>query len=147
MKTRNRLYALVILVFLAGCDAFQDARPYPYEILVQGERSGIRTPREEVIDTNTEWAQFWQQHTAGTNPPLPLPQVDFASSLLVALYGGDKPTNGYSISIAAVTQFDTDVRVDYRVAGSGGPIPSVTQPFAILKLQKPIRGISIRRIN
>ncbi|MCI0606333.1 protease complex subunit PrcB family protein [bacterium] len=146
MKTRNSLYLLLIsFLLLAGCDAFQDADPYPYDVLAQGTSSGIRTPVEQIIDTRTEWQQFWQMHTSRTSPPLPLPEVDFAASLLVALYAGDQPTNGYSIAIIAVREKNSDVRIDYRIAGSGGPLPTVTQPFAILRMQRPTGGISIRK--
>jgi hypothetical protein len=146
MKTRNSLL-LITLLLLAGCDAFQDADPYPYEVLVQGTQSGITTPTEEIIDSKTEWEQFWQRHTSVQVPPPSLPQVDFASSVLVALYGGNRPSSGYSITIVAVTEKDSDVRIDYRIDGSGGPLTVETQPFAILRLQRPVGRISIRRLS
>lgn len=148
MKARNSLHLFLIsLLLLVGCDAFQDADPYPYDVLVEGTNSGIRTPVERVIDMKPEWEQFWQQHTSFVNPRPPLPQVDFASSVVVALFGGDKPTGGYSVTIAAVTEKENEVRIDYRIEGSGGPTTSLTQPFAILKLQKPAGGVSIRRLS
>ena len=148
MKKRNVLHLLLIsLVLLAGCDAFQEADPYPYQVLAEGDFSGVRSPMEEIIDNNVEWQQFWRLHMSRTSSPEPVPQVDFASFVVVALFAGDKPSSGYSITIVAVTEKDSDVRIDYRIEGSGGPLQILTQPFAILKLQKPVGGIIIRRLS
>lgn len=127
--------AVVVLLFgVYSCDS-DESQPYPYEVLVQGEYSGYHQPIERVIETQEEWQRFWEIHTAYLQPPPTLPAADFDRSVLAVIYGGDRPTNGYSVNILSVTQEKMDVTIRYRIQGAG-PALVITQPHIILELPK-----------
>jgi len=73
-----------------------------FTTIAQGADSGYQSASQTVIDNKERWINLWQQHTSDTEPPTPVPQVDFTSYNVVAVFAGEKSTGGYSVEILTV---------------------------------------------
>ena len=73
-----------------------------FTTISRGADSGYQSPSQTVIDNQEGWINLWQQHTSDTEPPPPVPQVDFTSYNVVAVFAGEKSTGGYSVEMLTV---------------------------------------------
>lgn len=73
-----------------------------FTTIAQGADSGYQSASQTVIDNQERWINLWQQHTSDTEPPPPVPQVDFTSYNVVAVFAGEKSTGGYSVEMLTV---------------------------------------------
>ncbi|WP_445173463.1 protease complex subunit PrcB family protein [Microcoleus sp.] len=73
-----------------------------FTTIAQGTNSGYQSASQTVIDNQEQWINLWQQHTSDTEPSPPVPQVDFMSYNVAAIFAGEKSTGGYSVEILAV---------------------------------------------
>ena len=73
-----------------------------FTTIAQGADSGYQSASQTVIDNKERWINLWQQHTSDTEPPTPVPQVDFTSYNVVAVFAGEKSTGGYSVEMLTV---------------------------------------------
>jgi hypothetical protein len=73
-----------------------------FTTISRGADSGYQSASQTVIDNQEGWINLWQQHTSDTEPPPPVPQVDFTSYNVVAVFAGEKSTGGYSVEIVTV---------------------------------------------
>ena len=60
--------------------------------------SGIDRPQQSVAKTAAEFQTLWQQHAPGR----PMPSVDFAKTMVVAVFLGSRPTGGFGVEITGV---------------------------------------------
>jgi hypothetical protein len=105
----------------------------------QHRHSGIREASERVIRTAEEWQQLWYGLHAASTVPAPAPEIDFARSMLLAVFMGECPTSGYAVSIEAVAEVDGElqVRVHERTPAEGAISAQVlTQPCYLLLVRK-----------
>jgi hypothetical protein len=73
-----------------------------FTTISRGADSGYQSASQTVIDNQEGWINLWQQHTSDTEPPPPVPQVDFTSYNVVAVFAGEKSTGGYSVEMLTV---------------------------------------------
>lgn len=73
--------------------------------------------------TVDEFRTLWQQHTSSFDAP---PTVDFNTQSVLAVFGGEKPTGGYTAAITSVKQLNTTLTVHYRIS-SPDPNTGMTQ--------------------
>ena len=73
-----------------------------FTTIARGADSGYQSVSQIVIDNSEQWSNLWQQHTYNTEPPPPVPQVNFNSYSIVAVFAGEQPTGGYSVEILSV---------------------------------------------
>ena len=73
-----------------------------FTTIAQGTNSGYQSASQTVIDNQERWINLWQQHTSDTEPSPPVPQVDFTSYNVVAVFAGEKSTGGYSVEMLTV---------------------------------------------
>jgi hypothetical protein len=66
--------------------------------------SGIDRPQQVVARTSDEFQLLWQRHAPGR----PAPAVDFAKSMVVAVFLGSRPSGGYQ---AEITEISTEGNV------------------------------------
>lgn len=110
-----------------------------FEEVEQGAQSGIRDPRGIAVRDGETWGALWQEHTAGVDPPLPVPEVDFGREMVVAFFLGERPTGGYSVEIVRIILWPDGlvVRVAVTQPESGEIVPQVlTQPFHIVRVKR-----------
>lgn len=96
-------------------------------------------PRNLVIRDNAAWTAFWQADQAGLPAPAPLPQIDFSSKMVVAVYApGDSCTH---LSIGAVRVKSKRLTVEYSVTP---PAPNV---LCIASIALPRQLIVIDKLD
>ena len=130
--------ALLALGLFAGVTANgEDSKTI--RTIAKGAFSGIQEPRQEVITDRKNWEQFWSKHSRLTKPAAPLPEIDFAKQMVVAVTMGMKRTGGYSVEIMSVTPGDGKLRITIK-QGSPPPgaitIQSLTAPFHFVAAPK-----------
>ena len=98
-------------------------------IVARGAVSGVREARQVVARSAEELQALWSS--------LPLrsgvPQVDFANTMVVALFLGVRPTAGYEPEVVALRRDADALIVSWRerMPEPGNP-PAETTPFAIV---------------
>lgn len=111
-----------------------------YDILLQGTYSGFKDPLQKVIQTDQEFGDLWKKHVSVIIPQPPIPQVDFNTSLLVAIYMGEQKTSGYQILLRKVEAKQDNVVVHYHFTQApehGLTLQVITQPFMFIRIEKP----------
>jgi hypothetical protein len=98
------------------------------ELLAVEHYSGISTRERLVIRDAATWASIWADIMEGRSPTPSVPQVDFASEMIILASMGGRVTGGYSINIEAVQEAEGTVyiTVDER---SPGPTCFTTDAF------------------
>jgi PrcB C-terminal len=109
--------------------------------VARGPMSAVADARQTVARTVTEWGALWKSHGAAQ----PMPDVDFSTSMVAAVFLGSQPTGGISVEITG-TRLDGDalvVEFVERRPGRGDVVSQVlTSPFHVVKLPRhdgPVR--------
>lgn len=116
-----------------------------FTTIARGADSGYQSASQMVIDNSERWIELWQQHTSNTEPPPPVPQVDFSRYNVVAVFAGEKSTGGYSVEILTVetsSSQTTDlpslaIAVRYRQPSAGDFVTEAfTYPYHTIEIPK-----------
>ncbi|MFB8788292.1 MAG: protease complex subunit PrcB family protein [Potamolinea sp.] len=116
-----------------------------FTTIARGTDSGYQSASQMLINNQERWVDLWQQHTSNTEPPPPVPKVDFTSYNVVAVFAGEKSSGGYSVEIVAVEtrNFQTKdlpslvIIVQYRQPNSGDFVTeAMTYPYHMIKIPK-----------
>jgi hypothetical protein len=135
----------LLLAVATAAPALAQTGPVPFETLDEGEISSFRYSEdafagaELVINNDRAWREFWDQHTEGTSPQPPLPEVRFPQeTVVVVLLGIQTSGGGPFIRVEEVwntRQRGTRVRiVEDRTPG---PLDVITNPYHIIKMPAP----------
>ena len=111
-----------------------------YEVIQQGTYSGKRDAIAQVITTQQDWEQLWKQHVSVLVPQPPVPEIDFETEVVAAIFAGEKKTGGYATVIKKVSAELNDVVVRYKLTEpqpNSFTIQVITQPYVMLKMDKP----------
>ena len=138
-------FAILSFCFI-GCDFFDDD-VVRFEVISEGSFSGINTKTEKVVDSQSQWTTLWDQHVSIQVPKPALPAVDFSSSVVVAIFAGDKPDSCYQLFLREVSEDGDDVNIRYEIVTSPpdtGCADVLTQPFTIFRIPRPEGTISIK---
>lgn len=150
--------ALLIPVFLSAADEKskepqtqtqpQTSVMVTSEVVQQGTSSGIKDPIAKIISDQKEWEELWKRHVSVLVPHPPLPTVDFDTESLAVIFVGEKRTSGYKVIVKSVAAEGNDVTVTYKLTEppqNGFTLQVLTQPFVILKVDKPQGAIKLVR--
>jgi hypothetical protein len=115
-----------------------------FTTIARGSDSGYQSASQiMVIDNSAQWIDLWQQHTSNTEPPPPVPQVDFTRYSVVAVFAGEQPTGGYSVEIVSVetsssqTQEQLAINVEHRQPSAGDFVTeALTYPYHMIRIPK-----------
>jgi PrcB C-terminal len=114
-----------------------------FTTIARGSDSGYQSASQMVIDNSERWSNLWQQHTCNTEPPPPVPQVDFTRYSIVAVFAGEKPTGGYSVEILSAetsdsqTQEQLAITVQHRQPKAGDFMTeALIYPYHIIRIPK-----------
>ncbi len=105
----------------------------PFNRLVHGQSLLIAGRGHRVIQTAEAWQAFWAE--AGL-PGEPL-DIDFRTSLVVAVLMGQRATGGHDIRVTSVLRLGPEVLLALVESSAGTgctPTPGPTQPFDIVAL-------------
>lgn len=106
----------------------------PVEELRTGTMGGPLQAGNLVIRDRAAFEALWKSATPADTE---IPDVDFATSTVVAVLGGRAPTAGYRVRVTAITIKDGEARVTVERKVPEGPAATViTSPFCIVKTSK-----------
>lgn len=111
-----------------------------YEVIQQGTYSGKKDPIAQIITAKQDWEHIWKQHVSVLVPQPPVPEIDFETEVVVAIFAGEKKSGGYAIVIKKVSEELNDVVVRYKLTEpqpNSFTIQVITQPYVMLKMSKP----------
>ena len=141
---RSAWLQLWLTVCLCGCDTPAPIMRVPFdrEVPLEFNRDGIDGRLGDIgrqvmiIRDVSEWRSFWGEHQ------LPVPEVDFIDRCVVAVFGGQRASAGYSVEILGIS-FDRDQRklvVEVREnepPRSAGTLTVLSFPFDLVVFDKP----------
>ena len=123
-----------VLAIIALCSTGAAAQAVLTSV-AKGDMSGHQNAKQVVIRTAAEWNAVWKEHSATEK----LPAVDFASSMVVGIFLGTKPSAGHAVEIVAVRTVDKDVVVEYvqKQPGRGTMAAQIlTEPYHLVSVPK-----------
>lgn len=114
--------AVVAGLFLAGCAGHvgqggparalpsmpQAAAALPFTTIDQGATSRIDAARTVVVKDADAWRRLWAEHAG---PEIAPPPVDFATSMVVGVFLGSRPSPCYSTAIVGLESVEGKIRV------------------------------------
>ncbi|MEW6327441.1 MAG: protease complex subunit PrcB family protein [Thermodesulfobacteriota bacterium] len=114
----------------------------------KGYQSGHTKPAKLVIRTEDEWERVWAQVGGPQIPKPELPEVNFETEIVIAVFMGERQTGGYGIEIRRVVrrQEEIIVHVEERHPRPDSLVTmALTQPYHIAVIPNfhlPVRFIT-----
>jgi hypothetical protein len=136
----SRVALAIAFAFATGTGS----APMKFTTIDRGASSQIETSRTVAVRTTAEWAALWKDHAGEGKPPA----VDFARSIVIAVFAGSRPTGGHSVEITRIEERDEELLVSYRER-QPGPDDIVTQiltsPFHIVRTDSHRGRVTFQR--
>ena len=115
--------------------ASMSAQTPAFTSLVKGNMSEQQLARQVTVRTAAEWKALWKEHA----PTAKMPDVDFSKDMVVGIFLGSKPSEGYDVEIVGVRTEGKDVVVEYvqKEPGRGTLTAQIlTEPFHLVTAPK-----------
>lgn len=103
--------------------------------LVKGDVSEQQLARQVTIRTAAEWKALWKEHA----PSAKMPDVDFSKDMVVGVFLGSKPSDGYDVEIVGVRMEEKDLIVEYaQKQPARGTLAAqiLTEPFHLVTVPR-----------
>ncbi len=114
--------------------------PVPFEVISQGEHSGIQYPLEIMVTGPDAWWELWNEHASIWEPPPPAPPVNFQLHNVIGVWVGDRPSNNHFVHITDINfdpcEFIVTVLYEYTPYEACGPLDVITNPYQMVVLPK-----------
>jgi len=109
-----------------------------FETIQKGTQSGYTERASLVIKDQAEWEKVWNLHTSNLDQIPHVPEVDFNTDMVIAVFRGEFSTSGYSTEITDITESKDriDVTVTETDETKGMVLDVLTYPFHIVKVNK-----------
>ncbi len=143
MQNRRRLSPLLAwtaLAVLTACDGTIITDPdgsVAFETLYHSQVSDIEDPREQIIESQSEWSAVWSEIGRGGLPP----SVDFDRDMVALVAAGSRPNGCYTIEIRDIDIRGGELRIDVDLNEPG---ESCTCPAVIVH---PVHAVRLRRTS
>jgi PrcB C-terminal len=137
-------YALSVIVSCMFLMTLTSAQMPPFTNLVKGNMSGQQLARQVTVRTAAEWSALWKEHA----PAAKMPDVDFSKDMIVGIFLGSKPSEGYDVEIVGVRTEGKDLIVAYveKQPGRGTLAAQIlTEPFHLVSV--PRHAGTVRFLN
>jgi hypothetical protein len=135
-----------MVALLLACAFTTNVPVMEMKTIAKGTMSGVDTARESVVRTPPEWEALWKQHAPGT----PLPEIDFGTSMVIALFLGTRPTAGFEVTITEVDRLKDSIVVRYREARPSRDVMTaqvLTSPFHIVAVPRAPGRARFERVD
>ena len=135
---------MTVLLFLVAA-SLQATTP-PMKTIDLGQNSEVEIPRQAVARSAEEWDALWRSHA----PQRSRPAVDFANSMVVGIFLGQRPTAGFGVSIVGTREEQARLVVQYRETR---PRPDaitaqvLTAPYHIVTIAKRAGAITFEKVE
>jgi hypothetical protein len=140
---------LLVAAFAAAQDASnkpavsQSDAGLPFESVARGNMSGVQTQRQVTVRTTDELQKLWKEHS----PDQKMPAIDFSSKMLVGVFLGSKPSEGYSVEIINVRSEGKDGKdlvVEYAQKQPGRGMMAaqiLIEPYHLVSVAKHLGAV------
>lgn len=99
---------LWLWLLLAACGPAPEGRELPFRVLATGDNASFYAQQHGlVLRTPQDLAEVWRNTHMFTIPPPAAPPVDFADSLVLAVFAGEQTGGGYGVVVEEVILNDT----------------------------------------
>jgi hypothetical protein len=101
--------------------------------VAKGDLSGQQTAKQVTVRTPAEWKALWKDHS----PTEKMPAVDFTKNMVVGIFLGSKPSDGYDVEIVGVRAQEKDLVVEYVQTQPGrGTLAAqiLTEPYHLVSV-------------
>ena len=99
-------------VFFRGAAISKEGKKFIKEW--KGIHSGFKEENSFIIKNQKDWKKIWKIHTKDIKPTLPVPEIDFTRSIVVAVFMGDRKTSGYEVEILDIEEVKDKVIIKIR---------------------------------
>ena len=109
-----------------------------FTVLARGDHSTVEERKNLFISDAAEFEKIWKQ----IHPEDPLPDVNFATESVIALFAGQKSSGGYTIAVEKIVDFKDTETVSILLTEPGAEClvtQALTTPFELIKL--PASGL------
>jgi len=125
-------------VLIPGCSIFEDDDPemVAFTNVPEAEALFVVDPGSKTFRNADDWEAFWAAHGYG-----PAPVVDFAGSIVVAVFWGDRGYSGctdYAEAIRRIERHEQMLLVDI------GPLPDLG---ACERIVRPVQVVTVPVID
>lgn len=114
------------------------SRVIPFSTLAKGVHSAITEPLQAAIRAEADWRQLWSEHVAGLVPSPPVPQVDFRTHMVIAVFRGNTES-GFPMQITQIEERPTELAVFFEELSPPPGLPLgggvIRQPYHIVLLE------------
>ena len=138
---------MMSLLFAALLQAPAPTTPVPpVKTIERGQTSQQESARQVLARAPAEWAALWRTHAADRQPPA----VDFAKTMVAAVFLGTRPTAGYSVEIMRTRDERGSLVVEY-VEKRPGPdqitAQMLTSPFHIVTVPAHAGAVRFEKVE
>ncbi|MBQ5948439.1 hypothetical protein [Massilia sp. ST3] len=119
----------------------KDGEPVAFRSVAKEAFSGVGAAREVVIKDQAAWSALWAEHTRNRTPAPPLPEVDFASQMLVGVFSGDRGNGCIETSVLRTVARGGKLVVEYEERD----ITAVAICMAVVS--QPMQVVAVDRID
>jgi PrcB C-terminal len=136
-----RIVPLVIVSLLLSspASARHTNQPVEFETLAKFFMSGHTEKKNYVITSKGDWESLWDKVVSRSHPRPAAPEVDFSKHSLIAVFQGNQPSSGYSISVYRLVKSGKKLKIYVREvlpADECVVMLVITQPFEIILTDK-----------
>ena len=116
-----------------------------FTTIAKGDASDQQTSRQAVARTLADWQALWKAHS----PNEKLPVVDFTSNMVVGLFLGTKPSDGYEVEIVGAKTDGDALVIEYvQRQPKRGMVSAqiLTQPYHLIAVPKhtdPVKFVQV----
>jgi hypothetical protein len=131
--------AIVSLLLSSSASAQNVNQPVEFETIAKYLMSGHAERKNYVITNKEDWERLWDKVVSNSYPRPAAPDVDFSKQDLIAVFQGNQPSSGYSISVTGLTRSGKRLKIYVREVLPGDEcrvLLVITQPFEIIRTGK-----------
>ncbi|TSA06081.1 MAG: protease complex subunit PrcB family protein [Deltaproteobacteria bacterium] len=152
------MWSMLIVIIIAitsigqGCFVLSGTTEETEELKIKkewkGYQSGYTEPAKLVIRTEDEWRKVWEKINSPRFPKPELPEVNFETEIVIAVFMGERQTGGYGIEIKRIVRHVEEIIVEVEeqhLRPDSLVTMALTQPYHIVIIPKfhlPVRFMS-----
>jgi len=148
---KRMLFSFLLLLLVAGCASDSvtttnaNNREVTFRVLSLGQSSGLTQPKFLTFRSATEFATFWNIHTAATNAPIP--KINFQQQMVIAVFMGEQRTGGYAIAIERIIELEQELQVFVTLVKpkpGTNRVMMISQPYMIVALARSDKSVTFK---
>jgi hypothetical protein len=133
----------------AGCPIPENGKEIPFGKIAGGSQGTVVTRQLVLVRDMHSWKGLWERIHANRFPLPPRPEVDFSREWTAAVFMGEKPSGGYSITVDSIREYPDRIVIFLRnTAPPPGAIVTMalTQPWEIARLSRTRKPVFFKTL-